>query len=423
MESTKIFEIENRVAIAADAALSVNAYLEELNYKLVSVGVNNALSICQDTEEIIVEVLLHVGSEKKLGADVVMQLIHEELGTPDLFIKQYLENNDGSNYESQNRENSKILLKREKTKVKWDRNRLFARVARIFKGIITLLLHIIEFSPVILLTLAMTYILMNGFYDTQIFSTILIAVGALIYSIIEIKSAVSGKLVLTMKDTKMLRSYIRGLLLGFTVIALHELNLIGLYSVIYINGNLYNIVKAEYFYNDMYAYYDMLHIVIFCSILLLTIESIILIRDHKSGLYPLEPEFKHKIRYLTPPYLLLFTSIILTIFNVFVLSIVLPVIAFIYAKQKKYSISPRFAILIFLSQFLASRFAYQLFNSEIYFIFLLYYPIYFMIQYKEKRHEKKMFQQSEKKLHPKFSKDLFAIREKLNEYFAEKDHK
>ncbi len=350
-------KIEEKVDIAADAAISIHAYLEELNYKLIEAKIDNTFSICTDTEEMIVEMLTAVGSKTKLGADVVMQLIHDEFGTPDQFVRIY------TNEQKINTDDTILIKRQRNNKIKITN----------FKGIFPTLTekirymikYIVVFSPIILLTVNFLipvierdifYVLYYYIFEILIFTTL----AASMQILHELFSGKTGKLVLTKQNTIRTRSIYKGLVLSQIIIALNILGFIERNSTIMyyteINDDgieyTYQQIKVNKYY-DYFILENSILIIIITSIILAMIipEIIIILRDHAVGFYPLEPNFKHSIRFLTTPYILLIISVYCGVNSDYYNdlgygAILFSALSYLLVRIKKLRVSPRFKIIL-----------------------------------------------------------------------------
>lgn len=382
-------KIETKTKIAADAAITVNAYLEELTARLATSGIENAFSIVSDTQEIIIDILNKVGSPTKLGTDTCMQLIHEEFGTPDEFVQQYIQDHNLTKSFPRGND-SKLLMKRPRAeriikskKVKQKRRNIgLTSFIKNLVGYTFLLIPLVLISSALLIRLVEGRPAYNS-WQGEIFT--LLVISAVFFTTNELYSGLGGKLIISKGKTILLRHLFRGALLSHLLLALHA------------------VFSGYYFYYSEDAAW------IFFFILLFT-EIIIFFRDHVTGLYPLEPEFRKWIRFFTPPYLLLLTAILFfpgigseeADFPIFFITLIIS----IWIRRKKYKVSPRFYLV-----FLTLMFISQVSNPE-FMALIIIIPVYYLYSAFKSRD---IFQFS---MGP-FSKPFKLIKRKLNEYYDE----
>lgn len=343
-------KIEAKTKIAADAAITVNAYLEELNERLTENGVENAFSIVSDTQEIIIDILNKVGSPTKLGTDTCMQLIHEELGTPDEFVQQYIQDNNIATSFSLSDNGEKILMKRPRIrkirKVKPKKNK-----NGVYKFIKNTIGYSFLITPLILISITLLIRLTQGrfAYNRGNVIFVLSAFSLLFFSLNELFSGFKGKLIASKNTTIKIRYLYRGALIAHFILGFHAY---------FTSGNYYSVYAAwSFFFAIMFS------------------EILIFLRDHINGLYPLEPEFRKWIRFLTPPYLLLLTALFLFPYSGYreidFPILVITIAVGIWVKRKNYQVSPRFYIFLFTLQF--TMFVEQQYLIPLAFILPLYY--------------------------------------------------
>jgi hypothetical protein len=145
----------------------------------------------------------------------------------------------------------------------------------------------------------------------------------------------------------------------------------------YFNLNYYYYWTNSY-QSQWYQYYpDFQYYLTTFIILFVSFELIILIRDHQPKFYPLEPEFRHFIRFFTPPYLLagfglfiFFLSPNHSDFTVWGTAIIL--FGILWANFRNHKVSPRFYIFNILFIFFASIYI----NDDIFFTLMYVVPLY-----------------------------------------------
>lgn len=346
--SENIPKIEKKVPLAADAALLINGYLEELNEKLVFSGAQEVYSIVNDTEEIIVEMLKNLKSPTKLGSDVVIELIHDKLGTPGEFVRQYLHDVNST-------------LVEEGLKIDYDSNQLVRRggerdnIRHTHKKYPFKISKYVIFAPIVLIIIS---IFMHPRYNyielitiTNI-SIILTGLAILIYILVEVDSALNGETRLSVRNSIRMRSLFNGLVifkLGLYYYQLSSLkSTFEWYLIFYFDGD-YDRHSGSIFYVERIAHIQ--NILNIGIAFFLVIQVVIFYRDHKSGLYPLEKDFKPLIRFATLSYILLISSIImltlaLSNFQLYVFAQILAAGAGIWSYVSRTPVSFRFHILV-----------------------------------------------------------------------------
>ncbi|MCY3414048.1 MAG: hypothetical protein INQ03_20560 [Candidatus Heimdallarchaeota archaeon] len=369
-----ILNIETRTKIAADAALTIQQYLNDLNQSLVANGIDNSYSIVSDTEEIIIDVLNGVGSPTKLGTDVVMDLIHKEIGTVETFVAQYT--SDKMAYETKD---GIQLVKRRRLTNQSPKTAL----QHVTSPIVSLILKTAVLSTPALLFIGFLFALMNPnhFFDNLVYARLeptiyFVIIATVLFIGQEVYSGITGKLILEKESNRKLRTFHRGLLsthLLFAVLTnylvLREVNHYLAHSSTDWDSYLSNIFLFDLLADSV----DLLSIIF--SIFVVT-ECVVLLRDHLPNLYPLEPEFKHSIRFLTPSYILIEISLFI-LFITYYQSIeelewivmVTSTVAFYWIWLRNIKVSSRVYVMIFTIQMLAIQFDIDM----IYFI-NLYWP-------------------------------------------------
>lgn len=384
---TDELKIESKTKIAADAAISINRYLEELNAKLVEIGVENAYTIISDTEEIIIDLLNAVGSPTKLGTEVVIKLIQDEIGTPDEFIEQYIQdlNNAGETQISSINLEGKQLVRRRRRVAK-----LKSKKEKQSNEKLSVLAY---YLPILYLTIsAMLFFGVYSYDDYLIFYGFFFYLLAwLTQAGFEIFQGRTGKLQFTVRKTIKNRYIIRGLFL---------LNLGLVYSI---------------FVNEYWNYYLRQDSGLFLTIMFfgfLSFEMVIFLRDHTDGNFPLEKNFRPAIRFITPAYLLLLLSLFFLLapgfYEKYYYAQVLAFTAGIWAYIKKTPVTYRFYITAF-----AVQMASTLLVDDWFYLFVAY-PIIMIIL--------SLFGSSKKivetpKRRGPITKTINAISLKLDEYY------
>ncbi len=309
--SESIPKIEKKVPLAADAALLINGYLEELNEKLVFSGAQEVYSIVNDTEEIIVEMLKNLRSPTKLGSDVVIELIHEKLGTPGEFVRQYL-------YDV----NSTLL--EEGLKIDYDSNQLVKRggerndIRHTHKKYPFKISKYVLFTPIVLIIFSM--IILPDFESIYLIpftniSMILTGLATAIYILVEIDSSLNGKTRLSVRNSIRMRSGFRGLIVFNLVLRYYQFAraqlLLERYDTVFLEFEGHFSGYGSELYGEQVEHFRSL---LWLGIaFFLVLELVIIYRDHKTGLFPLEKDFKPFIRFATLSYILIIASIIMFI--------------------------------------------------------------------------------------------------------------
>lgn len=361
--SENIPKIEKKVPLAADAALLINGYLEELNEKLVFSGAQEVYSIVNDTEEIIVEMLKNLKSPTKLGSDVVIELIHEKLGTPGDFVRQYLYDVNST-------------LVEEGLRLDYDSNQLVRRGGERDDNRHTHKKYPFKISKYVILTpfmLIIISIFMHPRYNhielisIANISIVLTGLAIAIYILIEIDSALNGETRLSVRNSIRMRSLFSGLLI-FNL-GMYYWQLLSVkssfdwYLIRYFAG-VFNEQPGSIFYVERITHLQ--NILRLGIAFFLVLQLVIFFRDRKSGLYPLEKDFKPLIRFATLSYILLISSIItltLALSNnqLYIFAQILAAGAGIWSYVSRTPVSYRFHILVIAVLVIVELFAgYQL---------------------------------------------------------------
>lgn len=380
-------KIETKTKIAADAAITVNAYLEELNERLTANRIESAFSIVSDTQEIIIDILNKVGSPTKLGTDTCMQLIHDELGTPDEFVDQYVQDHSLTARIPLSDNDTKILMKRPRIRKNSKDEQNEGK-----NGVFGFLRNILNYSflilPLILISSSLLIRLEQGrvAYDYSGYEIfVLSSFSLLFFTINELYSGFSGKLIATKKTTITLRYLYRGSLISHFILGFHAT------------------ITRGFRYSEDAAWY------FFFAIIFL--EILIFLRDHVDGLYPLESEFRKRIRFLTPPYLMLLLVFIIFPYSDDDTDIVITLITVavgIWIRRKKYKVSPRFYLVLFTLLFTS------LVSEHDFIIMAGIIPLYYLYAGLNSKYNLSFNKGG-------LNKPFKYLKAKLNEYYEEQD--
>lgn len=275
--TTPITQVEQKTHIAADAGQAIAAYLEELTEKMVKAKIRNAYANTSQIEEKIIDLLLSQESTTKIGLDVVLSLIHTEIGTPDEVVTEYqsMEKELKSMHELMEISTTKLKKREKVPNNKYDEMGI-SRFTNIASLIILLLSAIFNTAITHFISMFEDYIYYNLLVQITIIS---------IFIFKESNSGNTGKLPYNYWLSKNFRYLVRG---SFLVILMNN------YLIFRINDN------------D-----DSLLISLFIKIVLFYIyEYVIRNRDTKIGKYPLEPNGRSALRYISLPYLFLIFGMI-----------------------------------------------------------------------------------------------------------------
>lgn len=339
-------EIENKVAIAADAAIAVSQYLEELNAKLIYEGFLDAYTIVADVEEDIVQMLRKAGSETKLGTDVVFEIIHANFGTTNQFIRAYRDENDtpnGSTYLKKNYKSDNL------------KRNLHKMILVITLGLSIALLGESNVFLIKIIFDDYVYRYINSVIWYYVIPINLISV--FVFAFYELKQGIKGKSLISVENNLRYRQIFRGFLW------MNNLLIIGLNFRLERNNYFgeYNIGE----YNISYDY------IYFQITLLILVELVIYFRDNTKGWYGLsEKKYLYLVRFITIPYLMLYAGIIFSFMGIYVndagilvISICFLTISVSLMQESKYHPTLRYYtilifsfILIFMSEFLLTIF-------------------------------------------------------------------
>jgi hypothetical protein len=275
---------DDKLPISGDAAETIAAYLEELNFKLLMARVDGAYAIVAETENLILDKMKSLGKSTKATVDDVLEVLKIQ-GSPDHIVKQHTKMSNIDYYEES-----------KSTPIEPSSRKLPQRQGAIPMGMIEIIIKVFLarlylFLPILFISLALYNLL-----DNQSFP-FLIASGVLFLTH-EIYTGISGNLVEEYSITLHVRRLYRALLFTGTFLT---------FSVSRVSRHL----KADYNYYD-HNYLDN-HLEVWL-ILFFMIEFAVLIRDHVANFHPLEPEFQPFIRFFTLPYLVLTFSLVLLLF-------------------------------------------------------------------------------------------------------------
>lgn len=325
MPENVITPIEKKTHIAADAGQAIAAYLEETVSKLVRTGNDDAFAVTSQLEERIVELITAQNSDKKIGLDVVMTLIQEELGTPDEIVWQYSESrmmNNKSNIDKISKD-ATLLQKRQTRDVPTLENWWVLQIMGLIA--VNLILILSSFT-----------IYYEGFQMVAFIGYI-----AIVSSFIIIEYNASKRAVLSFKYWFALNlRYTKRGLVGMTVLVSFFVLETSNSSLIYKN-------------NDTMEIFEMTSVIGF-----LLYEVMIYYRDHKIGCFPLEPRSRSSFRLFTIPYLFLISGFILFLItllgadvgDLYSLVVVFGFLAATWAFITRSAVTPRFYILAYILQ-------------------------------------------------------------------------
>jgi hypothetical protein len=350
--------IEGKVPIAADAAALVIAYLDELNIKLVQAGVKNSYLIVADAESMIIEALKRQGKKTKLGNEEVLRIINDEFDDPDVFVNLYLSD---MNPEIQDEKINMLmadpyqrrLIRREKVGyISGSTSENDYMSAR----------FLITTFPVLILTIALLINLTsssNNRYTGMLEGYTITIISVFIFIMIELITGIRGELIVNVKQSIRIRYTYRGVFLANMLLTLNQY--IKLYP-----GNYYWSFIGFSSTSYLHSYSDIL---ITYIILLVCLELMILIRDHAPKFYPLEPEFRLIVRFLTPPYLLAGAGLFVFLLEPdgrdnIIYGSILVVIGILWATIRNYKVSPRF----YISTISFILFATVILNVDIFYV-------------------------------------------------------
>ncbi len=373
--------IDEKVAISGDGAELIQSYLNELNMKLLAVGITESYSIVMEAETLFISAINELNQTTKVTIYEVQKII-EKHGTPDEIVKRYKQTSEAlldEEFYSMDPK-SRELVKRPST-LNSDIKKLKEIIFHTL-GLLTLIL------PTILLTLAL--IQLNQYEDDfTVFLIILemvdmtdgqtiafLIVGSILFLVGEIVTGIQGKLVISLRNTIRIRTFNRSILFigAFASLSIKLLPRINAYNAKI--RNYENVFDAPYTENILTIW----------IVLFIITELLILTRDHISSLYPLQPRFTPFEYYLKIHYILLFVSVTLFLAYVNNQSIVILIIAMILIGistittiSDKYHPGPKFYFTLQIIPMLAvmnTSIARNFIYGEAILIFLVIYMKY-----------------------------------------------
>jgi hypothetical protein len=372
--------IDEKVDISGDGAELIQKYLNELNMKLLAAGITESYSIVMEAETLFISEINDLNKKSKVTIFEIQKII-EKHGTPDEIVKRYKKATEAEMEEEffSIDPTSRELIRRS-TNLNSDIEKLKNNIYYGF-GIITLVL------PPILLTLSLIHL--NQYEGSFIVFTFLLdvfsitddqAIGFVVLSLSfilfqEIYTGRTGKLYISMRNTIRFRTLNRAILLGgafasFMILRIHQ-------TAVYLSDNSdadrFRVLSNIKGYVIPYSK-DILEIWIISFIIL---EIVILVRDHVSSLYPLQPRFTPYMSYLKVHYILWLTAVGFFLLSVRTInqialswSILFMLMATLVTSQKGYSPGIRFYVVMQLIPLL-SVLMFEAFWIYIYIEFLL----------------------------------------------------
>ncbi len=369
--------IEKKIPIAADAAETVTAYLNEINMRLIKAGVEDSYIIVSQIEENILDTLKELGKETKITINEVLDVINS-ISTPEEFVKEYTRSSEMSDI--YNREDLIIKQGRDLPKrVKKEKIKPVIKnpihIDSLFVAIYKLI-----FIITILVVPVDIFSLVHSLYTFNLLLlgrslTGLVLIN-LFYFFNELISAFNGKLLFSVKTSKKIRYTIRGL------------NLTTLYINIYTYFNYGRILFYFTHYQNFFISYLGQFIIINIIVFIVT-ELFIFMRDHISGLYPLEPDYKPAIRFITIPYLTVYAGIFAMSPDQNVLiAMFIFYFGYLYGILRNYPLTMRYHVFIWSLMFNSMVIGYYLPNEytllPLFNIFVVIYLIIYIIRRKTK---------------------------------------
>ncbi|MHA2249952.1 MAG: hypothetical protein ACXAD7_06300 [Candidatus Kariarchaeaceae archaeon] len=269
--------LDDKLPISGDAAETVAAYLEELNTKLLRVGVDNSYSIVAETENLILDEIRKLDKTTKTTVDEALSILKKQ-GSPDDIVKNYLELHNlqyPDTYDTtfEIDPNTHKLPKREGT---------------FSIGMGQILGRVILSIPIFFIVLALLN-LEEG--ESEPF----LVLSMVTFLTHEIYTGIQGKMFETYAVTLFFRKLYRAMLFSATVLVF-SIDRIRSYLVFDWNNNVHE--------NPL----------LWISMLII-VELAVFTRDHTYGFHPIEPDFRPAVRFLTLPYVLMVASLTLMIFH------------------------------------------------------------------------------------------------------------
>lgn len=323
--------IEEKVALSADGAELVNRYLNELNKKLVHIGITDVYTIVSEAEIFFINEIQALNKETKVTVQEIEDIIKRH-GTADEIIIRYKISQVELNEKNLNADPMSTQLMKRESNMRDDFDSFRKQVSAIIGYSLTVL-------PIVFLSLAMLQLnqhqgnigflgfVLDHLQVKESTATRIIVFSLVIFTIHEVITAKTGRLFFTVQNTIRARTAVRGILL------------LGAFSSV-----------LAYEFEDIVTFSDRMIIIWFVG--LTYVELLSMIRDHVPYLYPLEPEFPSLLNFIKIQYLLLFISLTLVTLvgtfdtlrreNLLIASFVILMIATILTSFNKYSVGVRF---------------------------------------------------------------------------------
>lgn len=363
--------IEEKVDISADGAEVINRYLNELNTKLIQIGISDAYTIVSEAEMLFINAVQDLNKTTKLTVEEIERIIKRH-GTVDEIIVRYKISQLELDENNLNADPSSTHLIRRTSNISENLNIIKKQFSRFIGFSLT-------FIPVILLSYAL--IQLNQHDDHIPFLTLildstnlqeetvttLITISLILFTFHELLTARTGKLFFTVENTMKLRTAVRAIVMLGAFSSL-------LLKVIAEEPNLPN------------------RIIVFWVISFVFVELLVMARDHLPYLYPLQPNFTSIITFIKIQYLLIYSALILSIiagitnittsskYNLLLIIFLLLLTATLLTIRRNYEVGLRFYALTIMIPATTTLIVGDISRYMLYFQFLLVITIYFYKQ-------------------------------------------
>lgn len=336
--------IDEKVAISGDGAELIQSYLNELNMKLLAAGITESYSVVMEAETLFISEINELNKKTKVTVFEVQKII-EKHGTPDEIVKRYTQASEAlmdEEFYSMDPQ-TKELIKRS-TNLNSDLQKMKGSIFHIF-GLLMLVLPPVLFGLALIhlnqyegnFILFVTLLDITHISDDQ--AIVFVIVGSILFMLEEYITGMQGKLFVSLRNTIRVRTFNRTMI---------SVGAFASYCITRLpRSHLFNPVTYNYDREHPLPYSE--DILIVWIIFFILTESGILVRDHVSSLYPLQPRFVPYQRFLKIHYILMSIAVILTVIytgnsngNILLSAMVFGLLAILFTMSSKFNPGPRF---------------------------------------------------------------------------------
>ncbi|OLS24278.1 MAG: hypothetical protein HeimC2_23430 [Candidatus Heimdallarchaeota archaeon LC_2] len=335
--------IDEKVAISGDGAELIQSYLNELNMKLLAVGITESYSIVMEAETLFISDINELNKTTKVTVFEVQKII-EKHGTPDEIVTRYLKASEAEREDAfyAMDPGTKELIKRNSNP-----NVDFVNLKNIiykYLGIAFLLIPPILLFPALLQLNQYRddFVIIKWFLELFSISNNkiqpFIVFGFLLIIVHEILTSYTGKLFLSLRNTIRIRTLNRSIIAA------------GAFSSYFVK----QLFDRDPYFDADYLNYNQTTFNLWLFAFFIT-EITILSRDHLGSFYPLQPRFTPYEYFIKLPYILFFISVILFVpvlsdrnITLVYLCLSTVILTTLISGKKKYNMSLRFYSILML---------------------------------------------------------------------------